>query len=184
VIYLDPPADEHGAERAAGIVGGLADGAEKALGAMLDFAADFIAPPPPTKEQAERMQRATEEQRERNAAAAPEQEKDARLQELLTRSGATITGHATTATPVATSTTTITTEGASASGIEVTDDRRQSGGGEQTKPHPVSLWRRAWEVIARRLVPAAAEPPRRHSNRDLPGLMCYSGGIKRSVRPG
>jgi FixJ family two-component response regulator len=83
VIYLGPPADEHGAERAAGIVCGLADGAEKALGAMLDFAADFIAPPPPTKEQAERMQRATEEQRERNAAAAPEQEKDAQLQELL-----------------------------------------------------------------------------------------------------
>ena len=84
VIYLGPPADERAAERAAGIVGGLADGAEKALGAALDYAADFIAPPPPpTKEQAEQMRRAAEEQRERDAAAAPEREKDARLQELL-----------------------------------------------------------------------------------------------------
>jgi hypothetical protein len=84
VIYLSPPADERTAERAAGIVGGLADGAEKALGAALDYAADFIAPPPPpTKEQAEQMRRAAEEQRERDAAAAPEREKDARLQELL-----------------------------------------------------------------------------------------------------
>jgi hypothetical protein len=82
VIYLGPPADERVAERAAGIVGGLADGAEKALGAALDYAADFIAPPP-TKEQAEQMRRAAEEQRERDAAAAAEREKDARLQELL-----------------------------------------------------------------------------------------------------
>lgn len=54
VIHLGPLADElgHAAEQAAGIVGGLADGVEKALGAALDFAADFIAPPPPpTKEQ-------------------------------------------------------------------------------------------------------------------------------------
>ena len=57
---------------------------EAALGAALDYAADFIAPPPPpTKEQAERMRRAAEEQREQNAATAPEREKDARLQELL-----------------------------------------------------------------------------------------------------
>jgi hypothetical protein len=84
VIYLGPPADERVAEWAAGIVGGLAAGAEKALGAALDYAADFIAPPPPpTKEQAEQMRRAAEEQRERDAAAAPEREKDARLQELL-----------------------------------------------------------------------------------------------------
>ena len=84
MIYLGPPAAEQVTERAAGIVGGLADGAEKALGAALDYAADFIAPPPPpTEEQAERMRRAAEEQRERDAAAAPEREKDARLQELL-----------------------------------------------------------------------------------------------------
>jgi MobA/MobL family len=84
VIYLGAPADERVAERAASIIGGLADSAEKALGAALDYAADFIAPPPPpTKEQAEQMRRAAEEQRERDAAAAPEREKDARLQELL-----------------------------------------------------------------------------------------------------
>ena len=46
VIYLGPPADERAAERATGIVSGLADDAEKALGATLDYAADFIAPPP------------------------------------------------------------------------------------------------------------------------------------------
>lgn len=46
---------------------------------------------------------------------------------------------------------------------------------------PASLWRRAWEIIARRLEPASAEPRRR---RDLPGLVCYHGSINRSVRPG
>jgi hypothetical protein len=56
VIHLGPPADEldYVAERAAGK---LADGVEKALGAALDYAADFIAPPPPpTKEQVRQRQ--------------------------------------------------------------------------------------------------------------------------------
>jgi hypothetical protein len=59
VIHLGPPAAEldHAAEQVAGIAGGLADGVEKALGAALDFAADFIAPPPPpTKEQVQQRQ--------------------------------------------------------------------------------------------------------------------------------
>ena len=64
VIYLGPPAE---LDRAADIIGGLADGAEKALGAALDFAADFIAPPPPTKDQAERMVRAAEETQQERA---------------------------------------------------------------------------------------------------------------------
>jgi MobA/MobL family len=72
VIHLGPPADELGHAvqpdyaaakgriddirpdigAAADIAGGLADGVEKALGAAFDYAADFIAPPPPpTKDQ-------------------------------------------------------------------------------------------------------------------------------------
>jgi MobA/MobL family len=84
VIYLGPPADERMAERAAGIVGGLADGAEKALGAALDYAADFIAPPPPpTKEQAERMHRAAEEQKQQKPAQREQAEQEARFREIL-----------------------------------------------------------------------------------------------------
>ena len=84
VIYLGPPADERTAERAAGIVGGLADGFEKALGATLDFAADFIAPPPPpTKEQAEQMRRAAEEQRQQEPAMREKAEQEARFREIL-----------------------------------------------------------------------------------------------------
>ena len=84
MIYLGPPADERTAERAAGIVGGLADGFEKALGATLDFAADFIAPPPPpTKEQAEQMRRAAEEQRQQEPAMREKAEQEARFKEIL-----------------------------------------------------------------------------------------------------
>jgi len=76
VIHLGPRVAEPGYS----IADGLAEGFEKTLGAMLDFAADFIAPPPPpTKEQAEQMERAAEEQR----AAQAEAEKEARFQELL-----------------------------------------------------------------------------------------------------
>jgi hypothetical protein len=58
VIYLGPPADERAAEQATGIVSRLADDAEKALGAALDYAADFIAPPPPpTKDRQQRNKR-------------------------------------------------------------------------------------------------------------------------------
>ena len=80
VIYLGPPAE---LDRAAGIVGGLADGAEKALGAAFDYAADFIAPPPPpTKEQAEQMRRAAEEQRQQEPARREQAEQEARFEEL------------------------------------------------------------------------------------------------------
>jgi hypothetical protein len=84
VIYLHPPADEHAAERAAGIVGGLANSAEKALGAALDYAADFIAPPPPpTKEQAEQMRRPAEERKQQEPAAREKAEQEARFREIL-----------------------------------------------------------------------------------------------------
>ena len=52
----------------------------KTLGALADFVAP---PPPPTKEQAEGMQRAAEERQAQDAAAREQAEKDARLQELL-----------------------------------------------------------------------------------------------------
>jgi MobA/MobL family len=84
VIYLGPPAAELMAERAADIVGGLADGAEKALGATLDYAADFIAPPPPpTKEQVEQMQKAAEERRQQEPAQREQAEQEARFREIL-----------------------------------------------------------------------------------------------------
>jgi hypothetical protein len=86
VIHLGPPADEldHAAERAAGIVGGLADGVEKALGAALDYAADFIAPPPPpTKAQVEQLQKAAEQQRQQEPAAREKADQEARFREIL-----------------------------------------------------------------------------------------------------
>jgi hypothetical protein len=84
VIHLGPPVDELAAERAAGIVGGLADGVEKALGAALDYAADFIAPPPPpTKDQVEQMQKAADERRQQEPAEREKAEQEARLQEIL-----------------------------------------------------------------------------------------------------
>jgi MobA/VirD2-like, nuclease domain len=79
VIYL--PAE---LGRAADIIGGLADGFEKALGATLDFAADFIAPPPPpTKEQVEQMQKAAEERRQQEPAMREQAEQEARFKEIL-----------------------------------------------------------------------------------------------------
>jgi hypothetical protein len=67
-----------------GIVGGLADGAEKALGAALDYAADFIAPPPPpTKAQVEQMQKAAVERRQQEPAMREKAEQEARFKEIL-----------------------------------------------------------------------------------------------------
>jgi hypothetical protein len=85
VIHLGPPADVgHVVDKAAGIAGGLADGVEKALGAALDYAADFIAPPPPpTKDQVEQMQKAAEERRQQEPAMREKAEQEARLQEIL-----------------------------------------------------------------------------------------------------
>ena len=76
----------HSAEldRAAGIVGGLADGVEKALGAALDYAADFIAPPPPpTKEQVEQMQKAAAQRQAQEPAEREAAEREARFREIL-----------------------------------------------------------------------------------------------------
>jgi hypothetical protein len=84
VIHLGPPADERAVERAAGIIGGLADSAEKAFGAALDYAADFIAPPPPpTKEQVERMRRAAEERKQQEPAQREQAEEEVRFREIL-----------------------------------------------------------------------------------------------------
>jgi hypothetical protein len=81
VIYLGPPAE---LDRAAGIAGGLADGVEKALGAALDAAADFIAPPPPpTKEQVEQMKKAAEQDRQQEPARQERAEYEARVKEIL-----------------------------------------------------------------------------------------------------
>ena len=81
VIYLGPPAE---LDRAAGIVGGLADGVEKALGAALDYAADFIAPPPPpTKEQVEQMQKAAAQRQAQEPAEREAAEREARFREIL-----------------------------------------------------------------------------------------------------
>ena len=87
VIYLGPPAaDELGrvAEKGVEAVTGLADGVEKALGAALDAAADFIAPPPPpTKEQVQQQQRAEEAERPLRETARSKAEWEARLMEQL-----------------------------------------------------------------------------------------------------
>jgi hypothetical protein len=81
VIYLGPLPE---LDRAAGIAGGLADGVEKALGAALDAAADFIAPPPPpTKAQVEQMQKAAEERRQQEPAMREAAEREARFREIL-----------------------------------------------------------------------------------------------------
>jgi hypothetical protein len=84
VIHLGPPADELATERTAGIVGGLADDAEKALGAALDYAADFIAPPPPPRrEQVRQMQKAAEEERQQEPARPEQAEQAGRFREIL-----------------------------------------------------------------------------------------------------
>jgi hypothetical protein len=56
----------------------------KAVEKVFDFLADMIAPPPPpTKDQAERMERAADERHEETATAQQTAEKDARLQATL-----------------------------------------------------------------------------------------------------
>jgi hypothetical protein len=66
------------------VVSGLFGGMAKAVEKVFDFLADFIAPaPPPTKDQAERMERAAEERQTQEAADREAAEKEARLQELL-----------------------------------------------------------------------------------------------------
>jgi hypothetical protein len=56
----------------------------KAVEKVFDFLADMIAPaPPPTKDQAERMERVAEEQQTQAVAEREAAEKEARLQELL-----------------------------------------------------------------------------------------------------
>jgi len=62
------------------IIGAIA----KRFSSLIVAIADFIAPaPPPTRDQAERMERAVEERQQDHAAAAQQQEKDERLTEIL-----------------------------------------------------------------------------------------------------
>jgi hypothetical protein len=63
--------------------GRLVDGAVRALAKVLDMLADMFAPaPPPTKEQAERMERTAEEQAQHNAQAAEATERKEFLDQL------------------------------------------------------------------------------------------------------
>jgi hypothetical protein len=82
-------AREEPAHGIGGIIGGLADGAEKVLGKVLDvFAGMFESlfaspPPPPAPEEQRRAERVAEEQREQAAAEREAAEREARFQELL-----------------------------------------------------------------------------------------------------
>jgi hypothetical protein len=70
---------QKGSRFARGILGGIAKMVEK-----LSFLGDMIAPaPPPTRDQAERMERVAEEQRIEEAAVREAAEREARLQVLL-----------------------------------------------------------------------------------------------------
>ncbi len=171
MIYLGPPADERAADRAASIVGGLADGAEKALGAALDYAADFIAPPPPpTKEQIRQMESAEEEAAPVREAQRSAAEHEAKLRELLragcakprpaagTRAG---TGTRGGRRPRA-------REGSRLRALSRRGSR-QSGGGETGRPHPVrAAWDRlaAWILRRRSRAPAPADPKFRRPRRE------------------
>src|SRR5271154_1258287 len=89
VIHLGPSVDfgraaEQMVKKGVDAVAGLADGVEKALGAALDYAADFIAPPPPpTEAQVEQMQKAAEERQQQEPTEREKAEQEARLQEIL-----------------------------------------------------------------------------------------------------
>ena len=71
------------AEQSVSRGGRLLDGAVRALGKVLDMLADMFAPaPPPTKDQAERMERTAEEQAQRNAQAAEDAERKEFIEQL------------------------------------------------------------------------------------------------------
>lgn len=90
VIHLGPRAEELtkaqqeavdvGVKAISSFFEGIASMVDKTLGTLADFVAP---PPPPTKEQAEGMQRAAEERQVQDAAAREQAEKDTRLRELL-----------------------------------------------------------------------------------------------------
>ena len=68
-----------GIRAATGLLGGIAGMVEKAL----DYAADFIAPPPPTREQVRLMQLVAAEKREFDARVVqPAAEQAARFREI------------------------------------------------------------------------------------------------------
>jgi hypothetical protein len=72
------------AEKGVDAVSGLFDGAEKAIGAAFDYAADFIAPPPPpTKGQVEQMKKAAEQEKQQEPARQERAEQEARFREIL-----------------------------------------------------------------------------------------------------
>ena len=71
------------AEQSVSRGGRLLDGAVRALAKVLDMLADMFAPaPPPTKDQAERMERVAEEQAQQNAQAAEDAERKEFLDQL------------------------------------------------------------------------------------------------------
>jgi uncharacterized protein YcbK (DUF882 family) len=71
------------AEQSVSRGGRLIDGAVRALAKVLDMLADMIAPaPPPTRDQAERMERVAEEQAQHNAQAAEDAERKELLDQL------------------------------------------------------------------------------------------------------
>jgi hypothetical protein len=75
---------EQTVEKATSIGSRLLGAIAERFASLIIALADFIAPaPPPTRDQAERMERAAEERQEQNAAAAWGQEKDERLRATL-----------------------------------------------------------------------------------------------------
>jgi hypothetical protein len=71
------------AEQSVSRGGRLVDGAVRALSKVLDMLADMIAPaPPPTKDQAERMERVAEEQAQHSAQAAEDTERKEFIDQL------------------------------------------------------------------------------------------------------
>jgi hypothetical protein len=90
VIHLGAPVEqladvaEQTVEKATSIGSRLLGAIAERFASVIMALADFLAPaPPPTKDQAERMERASEERQEQNATAAQQQEKDERLQQIL-----------------------------------------------------------------------------------------------------
>lgn len=76
-----PEPDDNGVRSPGGVADGIAGSTERTLGAALNFAADFIAPPPPpTKEQIREQNEAAKEAR---AGRTARQEKDQRLQQTI-----------------------------------------------------------------------------------------------------
>jgi hypothetical protein len=86
VIHLGAAADEldHAAEKVTGIGSRMLGAIAERFASFIIALADFIAPaPPPTKDQAERMQRAAGEADQARADTLHQQEKSERLRATL-----------------------------------------------------------------------------------------------------